>query len=198
MDRKKNRAFLVFVFLLLLMNIAFPSDLGFMNEVFLPLESFKNRANYEELKPRMLDGFGAYRTAGHKHAGLDIKGGFTEPVYSIGIGVVKAIYGEFPYATVLIEHHLQNNEIIYSGYIHIEDIEVRVNQIVNQNTRLGRLFSEKEFKEADFYENHLHFEVRKTIERYRGISIKCVSIEELNKYFYDPVIFMKEQMRGSR
>jgi hypothetical protein len=72
MDRKQNRAFLVFVFLLLLMNVAFPSDLGLMSEVFLPLASFKNRTNYEELKPRMLDGFGAYRTAGHKHAGLDI------------------------------------------------------------------------------------------------------------------------------
>jgi murein DD-endopeptidase MepM/ murein hydrolase activator NlpD len=43
----------------------------------------------------MLDGFGAYRTAGHKHAGLDIKGGFNEPVYSIGIGVVKKYMGSF-------------------------------------------------------------------------------------------------------
>ena len=46
--------------------------------------------------------------------------------------------------------------------------------------------------------NHLHFEVRKTIERYRGISIKCVTMDELNKYFYDPAIFMKKQMRGTK
>jgi hypothetical protein len=45
MDKKKNRAFLVLVVLLLLMNVAFSSDLGVMNEVFLPLASFKNRAN---------------------------------------------------------------------------------------------------------------------------------------------------------
>ena len=194
MNRKKNISFIFFVLLLMTMNTAFPDDFGLMNEVFLPFASIKNKTNYEELIPRMLDGFGAYRTAGHKHAGLDIKGGFNESVYSIGIGIVKEIYGEFPYATVLIEHHLPNNEIVYSGYTHIEDIEVKVNQIVNQNTKLGRLFSEEEYKKTDFRENHLHFEVRKTIERYKGISIKCFSMEELNRYFYDPAMFMKERM----
>lgn len=161
--------------------------------ILLPVNC-TNRNNYEELVKRSLDGFGAYRTAGHKHAGLDIEGKYGEPVYSIGIGVVKAIYGEYPYKTVLIEHQLESGEIIYSGYTHIEDITVKENDVVNENTQIGRMFYKEEFIRSEFYKNHVHFEVRKTMERYKGISIKCYTMPELNKYFYDPQIFFRKNL----
>ncbi len=187
----------IFILFLFFANAVLAADIDVMKEVVLPFNSFGNRANYSDLKPKMLDGFGAYRIAGHKHAGLDIKGEFNEPVYPIGLGMVREIYGAFPYTTVLIEHHLPSNEIVYSGYTHLENIEVTVDQIVTQNTKLGRLFSEEELKKANFYANHIHFEIRKTLERFQGISIKCFSQQDLNKYFYDPAIFLKTQMRSN-
>ena len=163
-------------------------------DIYLPV-CINNRNDYQELITRSLDGFGAYRIAGHKHAGLDIKGSYDESVYSIGIGVVKAIYGEYPYKTVLIEHQLENGEVIYSGYTHIEDIVVNENDRVTENTRIGRMFNKEEYIKSEFYENHLHFEIRRTMERYKGISIKCFTLEELTEYFYDPRIFFRKNLK---
>jgi murein DD-endopeptidase MepM/ murein hydrolase activator NlpD len=165
-----------------------------LERVCLPFSSVSNRNDLSEIKLRLLDGFGAYRTGGHKHAGLDIEGKFNESVYAIGKGIVKAVYGKFPYATVLIQHYLTNGEIVYSAYTHIQGIAVVVGQFVDQNTLLGRLFSPEEYKAAGFYRNHLHFEIRKTLEQYKAISIKCFSIEELNQCFYDPLIFFQRRM----
>jgi len=171
------------------------SFIGTLDKIYMPFASLKDRTDFDEMKPRFLDGFGAYRIAGHKHAGLDMEGDYNEPVYAIGRGIVKAVYGAFPYATVLIFHFLPDNERVYSVYIHIEDICVAVNQTVDCNTKLGRLFSEEQFLESGFYRNHLHFEIRKTFEKYRGLSIKCFSMEELYRYFYDPLFFLKEKMK---
>jgi murein DD-endopeptidase MepM/ murein hydrolase activator NlpD len=161
--------------------------------IFLPIGVI-DRSNYKELAKRSLNGFGAYRTAGHKHAGLDIGGKYEEPVYSIGVGIVRAIYGEYPYKTVLIEHQLGNGEAIFSGYTHIEDISVVENDLVDENTIIGRMFDKEEYMKSNFYKNHIHFEIRKTMERYQGISIKCKTTEELNKYFYDPSAFFRKHL----
>ena len=166
-----------------------------LQEVYLPFHDSLDFTKYSSMKNRLLDGYGAYRRAGHMHAGLDIKGKYDEKVYSIGDGTVAAIYDEFPYRTVLIEHVLVGGEKIYSGYIHLEDIEVGVGQTVDHKTAIGRLFSKSEHKKSKFYKNHLHFEIRKTMERYRGISIKCKTMEELNRYFYDPSVFLREHMK---
>ncbi len=162
--------------------------------ILLPI-NVTNRNNYEELVKRSLDGFGAYRTAGHKHAGLDIEGRFGEPIYSIGIGIAKVIYGEYPYKTVLIEHQLENGEIVFSGYTHIEDIAVKENDVVDENTNIGRMFNKEEFIRSEFYKNHVHFEIRKTMDRYKGISIKCYTMAELSKNFYDPLVFYKKHLK---
>ena len=169
-------------------------ELPVIDGVSLPLQYIVNKRSYFELEKRALDGFGAYRTAGHKHAGLDIKASFSEPVISIGKGIVRVIYGEYPYTTVLIEHATQNGGMLYSAYTHIEQIKVIVGQQVDENTVLGRVFNEEEYKKSEFYENHLHFEIRKTMDRYKGISIKCYNEEELNKYFYDPLIYFKKAL----
>jgi len=167
------------------------AELPIIDGVALPLQSFANRRSCFELEKKVLDGFGAYRTAGHKHAGLDIRASFSEPVMSIGKGIVRAIYGEFPYRTVLIEHTTRNGGLLYSAYTHIEQINVYVGQQVDEKTVVGRVFNEEEYRKSGFYENHLHFEIRKTMDRYKGISIKCFTEEELDRYFYNPLLFFE-------
>jgi murein DD-endopeptidase MepM/ murein hydrolase activator NlpD len=186
---RQQRIVLV-ILLLIISSIVYSESLY---SVLLPV-MVNNRSDYQELSNRALDGFGAYRTAGHKHSGLDIKGEYNESIYSIGKGIVTAIYGEYPYKTVIIEHQV-NNETVYSCYTHVEDITVRENEQVNENTRIGRMFNKEEYIKSEFYENHVHFEIRKSMERYKSISIKCFTLEELNKYFYDPQVFFKKYLR---
>jgi murein DD-endopeptidase MepM/ murein hydrolase activator NlpD len=191
MYKMRNRLLvLCTVFLLLAIP---PIDTEKPKRVFLPI-NVQNRSDYNALLKRSLDGFGAYRKAGHKHSGLDIEGEYGEYVYAIGLGVVKAVYGEYPYRTVLIEHVFEDGEVIFSGYTHVEDMMVKENDFVNENTRIGRMFTRDEFVRSDFYKNHVHFEIRKTMERYKSISIKCYTDSDLKKYFYDPQVFLKQRL----
>jgi murein DD-endopeptidase MepM/ murein hydrolase activator NlpD len=164
------------------------------DEIFLPFMTFKDRRSFHELRKRALDGFGAYRRRGHKHAGLDIKADFNETVYAVGKGKLVKIYDKFPYQTVLVEHKLPSGEIFYSSYIHIEDIGVQVGDFVDQNTPVGRVFSKTEYKKTNFPHNHLHFEIRKTLENYKRISIRCYTMEDLNKNFHDPMKFFAQHL----
>ena len=98
------------------------------------LQLFQNRQSYAELIKRKLDGFGAYRRAGHKHAGLDIKAGFSELVYPIGKGKVIKIYEKFPHQTVIIEHKSPTGLVFYSSYTHLVDISAKIDDLVDQTT----------------------------------------------------------------
>ena len=173
---------------------AYCQEYEICDDFYLPFMTFQNRKSYSELIKRKLDGFGAYRRAGHKHAGLDIKAFFSEKVYPIGKGKVIKIYDKFPYQAVLVEHRSAAGLIYYSCYIHLVDILVKVGDRLDQATPIGRVFDENEFKKAGFAHNHLHLEIRKTIENYNRISIRCFTMEDLNKNFYDPLIFLKKHL----
>ena len=163
-------------------------------ELYLPFVSFENRRSYYELCGRASDGFGAYRRRGHKHAGLDIRADFNETVYAVGKGKVVKIFNAFPYKSVLLEHRLATGDVFYTVYIHIEDVLVSVGDRVDQNTPLARVFNQDEFKKSKFIQNHLHFEIRKTIDDYRLLSIRCRTLEDLAIYFYDPMKFFQEYL----
>ena len=185
---------LMVILLLLFTNAGYGQDYGVCDEIYLPLASFKNRQSYGELSKRKLDGFGAYRRAGHKHAGLDIKAGFSELVYPIGQGKVIKIYERFPQQTVLVEHKTASGLVFYSSYTHLMDITAKVDDRVDQNTPIGRVFKLDELRKTRFGRNHLHLEIRKTMENYDRISISCHTVEELNRNFYDPLEFMKRYL----
>jgi murein DD-endopeptidase MepM/ murein hydrolase activator NlpD len=188
---KDRRKILIVIAVLCLCHNLYANEVLTIEGLSFPLNSFNDRKDFKELSQRSLDGFGAYRRAGHKHAGLDIYAHFSEKVLSIGKGKVKAIYGEFPYKTVIIEHETQNKKIVYSAYTHVEDIQVSIEQKVDVTTIIGRACSEEEFKKSEFYANHIHLEIRKSMERYKGISIRCYSLDDLHKYFYDPSAVFK-------
>lgn len=163
-------------------------------EFYLPFASFQNRESFKELSKRTLDGFGAYRKRGHKHAGLDIVASFGETVYPIGKGQVHGIYYKFPYLAVIIEHRLIDGAALYSSYIHVADVLVKTGDFVDENKPIARVFNRDEFLSAGFDKNHLHIEIRKTMEDGGRASYRCYSMKELKYHFYDPAAFLRKHL----
>ena len=163
---------------------------------YLPFESFKNRRSIAELIERSSDGFGAYRLYGHKHAGLDIKGDFNEDVLSIGKGIVIAKWYPFPHSAVLIEYKFKNEKSFYASYVHLGKIYVKKGDRVNKNTKIGRLFNKNELTKSGFKNVHLHLEIRKTISDQGRASYSCKTEGELKNFFYDPLIFFRQEFKS--
>lgn len=158
-----------------------------------------DRKNLNLVEMRITGIYGEYRRSykpGHFHAGLDLKGDFNEKVYALGFGWVVQIFRQFPQRSVVIEHHLPDGGILYSMYVHVEDIHVRVGDWVDENTLLARLFSEEELERANFgTANHLHLEIRKTLADRGRASYASMSMAELNRVCMDPLKFFKKHLQ---
>jgi murein DD-endopeptidase MepM/ murein hydrolase activator NlpD len=168
------------------------------NEFFSPFNG-TDRKSLSLLKSRVTGIYGEYRRSyrpGHYHAGLDLQGGFEETVYPIGFGWVVRIFRQFPHKSIVVEHRLPDDSILYSMYVHIEDVQVRVGDWVDENTPLARLFNEEELEVADFgTPNHLHLEIRKTLADRGRASYSSMSMTELNKVCTDPLKFFREHWK---
>lgn len=169
-------------------------EIKICKEFYTPFLSDKERTKYNSISNRLIDVYGAYRIRGHKHAGIDLKGVYEEQVYSIGVGKVKEMLYSFPNNAVLIEHYLSDGTSIFSSYIHVAEVKVNVGDWVDEKTLIARLFNQEELKKAGFKNNHLHIEIRKTIDDGGKASYSCKTVEELNKYFIDPQKFFKVQL----
>jgi murein DD-endopeptidase MepM/ murein hydrolase activator NlpD len=192
-----GKIFILFLLqLIFFTNAVFGQEQTICDDFYLPFSTFQNRKSFAELITRKLDGFGAFRRAGHKHAGLDIKAGFSELVHPIGKGKVIKIYDQFPHQTVIIEHSFSDGRLFYSSYTHLVDISAKIDDQVDQDTAIGRVFNLDELQKTKFGKNHLHLEIRKTIENYNRISIRCYSMDDLNRNFYDPLTFMEKYLRN--
>jgi murein DD-endopeptidase MepM/ murein hydrolase activator NlpD len=115
-------------------------------ELFSPFIE-ENRNKFTSIKNRIIGKYGDYRSSplmGHRHAGIDLKGDFSENVYPIGSEKVKKVFRSFPHKTVVIKHYLANDDSLYSSYTHVEDIKVEINDWVNEDTALARLFTKEE------------------------------------------------------
>jgi murein DD-endopeptidase MepM/ murein hydrolase activator NlpD len=158
-----------------------------------------DKKDLDQIERRVTGVYGEYRRSykpGHHHAGLDLKGNFNEIVYTIGFGWVVQIFRQFPHRSVVVEHHLPNGSILYSMYVHIEDIQVQVGDWVNENTPLARLFNKEELERADFgTPNHLHLEIRKTLADKGRASYASMSMAELNTACMDPLKFFKKHLK---
>ena len=173
----------------------------YTGEYILPLGPFR-QADFKEFKSRLTGRFGDYRKSnvpGHKHSGIDIKAGFSEQVFAIGEGRVVDVFGKFPNKTVFIEHRDNRGKIFYSSYVHLENITVKPGDVVNSSTSLGRIFNIKELGASGFNTlPHLHFEIRKDISDSGEATYNCMTKEELNRYFIDPVTFFKSIFKEVR
>lgn len=189
--------------ILLIILIFFTTGLSFANELGEILKSDLNffsplgndRSDYTKLKNRITGNYGDYRRSnvpGHKHSGIDIKGNFNEPVYSIGKGTVTHIFRRFPHKTIYIRHSHSKNMPFYSVYTHVKDIKIRIGDNVSEDTIIARIFNKKELEYSNFgTPPHLHFEIRHNIDDKGEASFKSMSISELNEYCIDPLIFFK-------
>jgi murein DD-endopeptidase MepM/ murein hydrolase activator NlpD len=161
-----------------------------------------DRQSFLMIKKRVVGVYGEYRRSykpGHHHAGLDLWGAFNESVYAIGYGWVVRVFRGFPHRSVIVEHHLPDGSILYSAYVHIEDIQVKVGDWVDESTPLGRVFSKNELQRANFNTpNHLHLEIRKSLADEGSVSYASMSMRVLNKVCLDPLKFFKNTMTDSK
>ncbi len=168
------------------------------DEFFSPFNE-TDRQKLSLIEQRITGIYGEFRRSykpGHHHAGLDLRGEFNEKVYAIGFGWVVQIFRQFPHRSVVIEHHLPDGNILYSMYVHVEDIQVRIGDWVDAHTHLARLFNEEELERADFSTaNHLHLEIRKTLADRGRASYASMSMSELNKACMNPLKFFKDHLK---
>jgi len=145
--------------------------------------------------------FGAYRSSyvrGHKHSGIDMvpKSRGDDPVwvYPIGEGIVCSIHLDHPHITIVVKHKTILGEVIYSSYKHLFAPLVKPGDAVSVNTRLGRIYTPFEGRRLGGRFDHLHLEIRKTFDDLGAASWTTMTEDELNKRFYDPLDFLKNQL----
>jgi|GEM_PF-2144775 len=147
---------------------------------------------------RIVGRFADFRTAGgdngHKHAGIDLRGGFSEEVHPINDGRVLAASFKDLSGGVVIEHLLPDGSRLYSKYVHIQEISVKVGEQVTPNTKLGRLFDKASFKRSRYTHNHLHLEIRKDYLDKGTDSSYSETRKDLEKHCLDPEKFLWAQL----
>lgn len=155
-------------------------------------------SNVKAFQRRIVGRFADFRTAGgdngHKHAGIDLRGGFDEEVYPINDGRVLAVSFKDLSGGVVIEHLVPDGSRLYSKYVHIQDISVRVGEQVTPHTRLGRLFGKASFKKSRYTHNHLHLEIRKDYEDKGTDSSYSETRKDLERHCLDPEKFLGAQL----
>jgi murein DD-endopeptidase MepM/ murein hydrolase activator NlpD len=148
----------------------------------------------------VISGYGAYRSTrvkGHKHSGIDIVPADKKSaldVYAASEGVVCFISQEAPVKTIIVKHKLNDGNVIYSSYIHLKEIFTERGRMVDESTKIGVLYTRSEALKYGGNFDHLHFEIKKRIDDYSCASWLCMSREELDEYFINPIAFFKTHL----
>jgi murein DD-endopeptidase MepM/ murein hydrolase activator NlpD len=148
-----------------------------------------------------ISGYGANRSTrlkGHKHSGIDIVPADKKRnlnVYAVSKGVVCFVNQEAPVKTVVIKHKLKDGSVIYSSYIHLKEIFTELGKVVDESTKIGILYTKPEALKYGGNFDHLHFEIKKRMDDYSCASWLCMSREELDEYFINPVVFFKTKLK---
>lgn len=157
-----------------------------------------NRTDLKTLS--VVSSFGSPRSSfrpGHFHTGLDcLPKNSKVPVfiYAMAEGVVCSVHLGNPFKTVVVKHLLKDGSTIFTFYKHIEDILVKDGDIVNKDTKIARVLSNAESKKFHGNYYHLHLEIRKLFDDYGCASWLTMNKEDLKKRFFDPLIFMKQNI----
>ena len=142
-----------------------------------------------------LGDFRASRRMTRKHAGVDLRGAFGEEVYPIAAGRVVALSFRALTGTVLVKHDAGGGRVVYSKYIHLQDIPVKVGQEVTPDTRIGRLFDKAMLQRTRYKHNHLHLEIRKSYADKGLASSYGRTTKLLSLYCYDPLDFFQKHLK---
>lgn len=161
---------------------------------------FKTNNRFDIHSIRIISVFGDHRESylkGHIHTANDIipaNRTDTVNVYPMAEGVVCSIHLAHPHKTIVIKHLLKNGQIVFTSYKHLQEIYVRTGTQVNQNTKIARLYTRGETKKYKGNYDHLHLEIRKSFYDYGCASWLTMNKKDLNELFYDPMVFLKNNL----
>jgi murein DD-endopeptidase MepM/ murein hydrolase activator NlpD len=186
------------VFLFCCLVLFFINGKGNVEQEFYSPFNDANRESFQAIQRRVAGSYGEYRTSykpGHLHAGIDLEGSFRETIYAVGKGQVHLIFREFPHQSVIVRHQPKEDHLFYSVYTHVEQVKVNVGDWVDEKTPLARLFAQDELERANFgTPNHLHFEIRKSLEDDGRASYASMTRQELDTFCRDPLEFFKAHL----
>lgn len=140
----------------------------------------------------------------HYHTGVDIQNGNLDPagetVYAIAAGKVIAIEDPPPQRRITIEHILPNRTKVWSVYVHIIEAQVKIGDRVESETVIARLMNQAELEAYGWEYHHVHLEILKksplpATEFYYRKTFTCYTAEQVDEYFYDPVVFLNHYFR---
>lgn len=165
----------------------------------LPFEA-ENRKNINSIK--IISIFGDHRDSflkGHIHTAIDINPAKPKTklisVYPMANGVVCSIHLGENQKTVVVKHKQKNGQISFTSYKHLKEVYVSTGQQVNINTKLARLFTKAESKKYGGDYHHLHLEIRKKFDDYGCASWLTMNNVQLNERFYNPQVFIKQNVK---
>jgi len=194
-----NRLEIFSIIIILIFSILFGNTNDYNFNYFSPLRS-DGRICFRDCLSEIIGYYGEFRSStkyGHLHAGIDIKGDFCDPIYSIGDGEVIAIFRDFPNKTVYIRH-FEHGVTFTSTYIHVEDIQVQIGDFVSKSTVIGRIFNKYELHDSNFSTPpHLHLEIRHNLTDKGEATFSSMSLNELNRYCVNPITFFQKGTRGN-
>lgn len=194
------------VLVLILFRISFL----FSSEINLPID-VADRQNPEYISLTSIGKFAIWRVArpgipAHFHTGVDIKrptdNYINEFILPMSNGLVISRRDDGPYAQLIIEHTI-NEEKIWSLYEHIAGIIVEVGDSVRYDQPIARFVNYDELNTYGWQFDHFHFEILKVKPMplqvtpkhprrfFNSYTLICYSKEELDKYFFNPIIFFK-------
>jgi len=196
-----------------LLTLAFLYSSDYRSGYYLPIKT-TDRLSIHSISLTSIGEFGMLRKErpgipSHFHTGIDIKRPTSnfqdEPIFPIYDGVVISIRKDGPYAQIIIEHG--SSLKFWTVYEHVAGIKVRLYEQVTPNLPIARFMNTNELNKYGWQFDHFHFEILKTKplkleidnsnpeRRYSSYSLTCLTSEGLNKYFYNPIEFLKTRLR---
>lgn len=196
-------------YLLILLILLSPSA---KSHYCLPVHT-KNRNSTSSLVLSDIGDFGLLRKArprvpAHYHTGIDIKRPVNnynnEPIFPISEGIVISKRQDGPYAQLIIEHR---NPECWTVYEHVAGIKVKLNDHVNPDSPIARFMNKTELDKYGWQFDHFHLEILKIRpirvkqdqknpdRKFSSYTLVCYTREELNKYFYNPIDFLKDHLQ---
>ncbi len=131
--------------------------------------------------------WGAPRTKGRLHAGVDLHTSPEEKIFATAEGrVVLVTYPPKNKMTLFLEHRTADGHSLYSAYAHVGDVFVRMGENVTAKQLIARAMTRQEQKRATLRVNHLHFEIRNRISDFGTATISVRSRETLHRDFINP------------
>ena len=142
----------------------------------------------------------------HYHTGIDIirpnNNYQDEPIFPIAKGKVISKHNDGPYANLIIEHDYENKKF-WTVYEHISGIVVDLNDYVDPNQPIAHFMNRVELNRYGWQFDHFHLEILKMKPvklkpdvthpelQYRAYTLLCYTIDDLNKYYYNPIEFLQ-------